>query len=62
MKTTKSKLIPIMAIGVASLIYYRLAPSPTTTNGAQKARWAQWGWLLLAASLNMERRLRRSLQ
>jgi hypothetical protein len=22
---------------------YRLAPSPTTTKGAQKAGWAQWG-------------------
>ena len=33
---------------------YRLAPSPTTTNGAQKAGCAQWGWLSLAASLNME--------
>jgi len=28
---------------------YRLAPSPTTTKGAQKAGWAQWGWLSLAA-------------
>ncbi len=35
---------------------YRLAPSPTTTKGAQKAGCAQWGWLSLAASLNMERR------